>query len=168
MDGDRDRRPERPTRRNAIRRGLLAAGGLIGLGAGARTAANRSVRVAGTTDITLYAPDLATPTARSGEAPAARSEVLDAPEGRPVGEVHVAVVPVLGPGASSSNADRMEWHTFHLQGGTILGAGSAGTEGGAFSVIGGTGRFANARGTYDLRRVPGGAEFVLRLERPGV
>jgi hypothetical protein len=59
----------------------------------------------------------------------------------------------------------MEWHTFHLDGGTIVGSGTAGTEGGAFAVVGGTGSFANARGTYALRRPPeGGAEFVLRLE----
>jgi len=164
-EGGRER--ERPTRRNAIRRGLLAAGGLVGLGAGARAAAgaSRSMLEAPSATLTLFAPDLETPPARPGEGPAARFDLLDAPAGRPAGEMHVAIMPVLGPGASSPDAGAMEWHTFRLRGGTILGAGSAGTEGGAFAVVGGTGRFANARGTYELRRLAaGGAQFVLRLE----
>lgn len=80
----------------------------------------------------------------------------------------MAAVPVFGPGRSAPDRGAMEWHTFHLDGGTIVGSGTAGTEGGAFAVVGGTGRFANARGTYALRRpAEGGAEFVLRLENPG-
>lgn len=158
---------EEPTRRSAIRRGLLLAGGLVGLGAGARGAvrAGRSVRVTRTAGLTLYAPDLAAPGARRQDGPAGRFDLLSAPAGRRVGEVHVATMPVLGPGASSPDAGAMEWHTLHLPEGTIVGAGSTGTEGGAFAVVGGTGRFANARGTYELKRLAdGGAQFVLRLE----
>jgi hypothetical protein len=140
----------------------------VGLGAGARAgaaAAGRSERATRGGGLTLYAPDLTAPGARRPDDPAGRFDLLNAPAGRPVGEVHVATMPVLGPGASSPDAGAMEWHTFHLRGGTILGAGSAGTEGGAFAVVGGTGRFANARGTYELRRLAdGGAQFVLRLE----
>ncbi|HEY7283373.1 MAG TPA: hypothetical protein VID47_17460 [Actinomycetota bacterium] len=155
---------DRPTRRNAIRRGLLSLGGLVGLGATARTAGR------GTGPLHLVAPDLLAHAVRQpagpGQASAARFGLLD-DRGRAAGEVHVATVRVLGPGMSSTNAGAMEWHTFHLPGGTILGAGSSGTESGTFAVVGGTGRYANARGTYELRRdVVGGegAEFVLRLE----
>jgi hypothetical protein len=116
--------------------------------------------------LTVFAPDLAPrPPLHSEGERAGRFDLCDAPAGRRIGEVHVATVPVLGPGASSPHAGAMEWHTLHLPGGTILGSGSSGTEGGAFAVIGGTGRFANARGTYELRRLPeGGAQFAIRLE----
>jgi len=177
---------DQPTRRNAIRRGALYLGGLVGLGAAARAAAgapSRSVAGAptaptgrGATTLQLVAPDLTAhavrhapvqgqaPAAQLGHASAARFGLLD-DRGRAVGEVHVATMPVLGPGISSPDAGAMEWHTFHLPGGTILGNGSSGTEGGAFAVVGGTGRFAKARGTYELRRLAdGGAQFVLRLE----
>jgi hypothetical protein len=154
---------ERPTRRHALRRGLLAAGGLVGIGA---------ARVAGasgrTGNLRLVAPHLDGP-GRSHAAPGAQTasvaDLFDRAGGRRVGEVHVAAVPVFGPGRSAPDRGAMEWHTFHLDGGTIVGSGTAGTEGGAFAVVGGTGRFANARGTYELRRLADrGAEFVLRLE----
>jgi hypothetical protein len=99
----------------------------------------------------------------SGEPAAAQGELVDE-RGWRVGEVHVAVMPVHGPGRVSPDAGTMEWHTFHLNGGTIIGSGSAGTESGSFAVVGGTGRFAGARGTYSLRRLgPDTAEFVLQL-----
>jgi len=157
---------ERPTRRHALRRGLLALGGLAGVGAarvagvGAPAAPPGRPRL---TVLTLQAPDL--PAGRP--AAAARAELLDAPGGRRVGEVHVAAVPVAGPGMSAPDVGVIEWHTFHLDGGTLIGSGSSGTERGAFAIVGGTGRFAGARGTYDLRRDANagfGAEFLLRLE----
>jgi hypothetical protein len=102
----------------------------------------------------------------SGEPAAAQGELVDERGGR-VGEVHVALMPVHGPGRVSADTGTMEWHTFLLDGGTIIGSGSAGTGGGAFAIVGGTGRYAGARGTYTMVR--GGAfgtdsaEFVLRL-----
>jgi hypothetical protein len=168
---------DRPTRRNAIRRGLLSLGGLVGLGAGARAAAGAAGRAVamtapsgrGTITVTLVAPDVSVQRASrqvpdAAQASAGRSGLLDG-RGRPAGELHVTTMPVLGPGASSPDAGAMEWHAFHLPGGTILGAGSAGTDGGAFAVVGGTGRYAGARGTYEMRRLAtGGAQFALRLE----
>jgi hypothetical protein len=171
-----------PTRRTALRRGLLFLGGLVGIGAATRVASTAPAATHAAGDgatavrevLSFCAQHLqvhvggrrATRMPDSGEPAAAHAELVDA-GGRRIGEIHVAVMPVHGPGMASADTGAMEWHTFHLDGGTIIGSGSAGTEGGAFAVVGGTGRFAGARGTYTLRR--GGelgadaAEFVLQL-----
>jgi hypothetical protein len=163
-----------PTRRTALRRGLLFMGGLVGIGAASKLGAASGVgevSAAGGTSLVLRAQNLQVHvggqrTARlpaSGEPGAAHGDLVD-PGGRRVGEVHVALMPVHGPGRASADAGTMEWHTFHLDGGTIIGSGSAGTEGGSFAVIGGTGAYAGARGTYTLRRTGmDSAEFVLQL-----
>jgi hypothetical protein len=162
---------EQPTRRNALRRGLVALGGLAGVGVAGRAAAGAVVRTTGTgTTMSFTAPHLPGSTGGAwsrragGETSAARADLFA--RGRRIGEVHVATVPVLGPGLSAPDTGSMEWHTFHLEGGTIIGSGTAGTERGSFAILGGTGRFANARGTYELSRAAGGpgAEFFLRLQ----
>jgi hypothetical protein len=161
---------ERPTRRSAIRRGLLAFGGVVGLGAaskvGAATASGGSLVLRAQHLQVHVGGQRATRMPASGEPAAAQGELEDE-RGRRVGEVHVALMPVHGPGRVSADAGTMEWHTFHLEGGTIIGSGSAGTEGGAFAIVGGTGRYAGARGTYTMVRGDGlgtgTAEFVLRL-----
>jgi hypothetical protein len=66
----------------------------------------------------------------------------------------------------------LEQHTFILDGGTIVGSG-AGTQslevGDTFAVVGGTGHYAGARGTYVARQRPlqfggdGTAEFTITL-----
>ena len=161
---------ERPTRRSAIRRGLLALGGVVGLGAasdvGAATASSASLVLRAQHLQVHVGGQPATRLPASGEPAAAQGELVDE-GGRRVGEVHVALMPVHGPGRASADAGTMEWHTFHLDGGTIIGSGSAGTAGGAFAIVGGTGSYAGARGTYTMVRGDalgtGTAEFVLRL-----
>jgi hypothetical protein len=150
---------ETSSRRNALRQGLLALGGLVGLGGAARAAGPRGAR------LVLYALDLDAGVGRArGARSASSARLLDAPDGSPVGEIHVSSVALTGPGTGSADAGAMEWHTFRLAGGTIVGGGTAGSQRGEFAILGGTGRFANARGTYSLRRDPGSAvEFDLRF-----
>ena len=75
----------------------------------------------------------------------------------------------LGPGAASADTERLELHTFKLRDGTIVGSGTSGALDGEFAILGGTGRYAGARGTYltrHNRREHGGdgtAEFHLTL-----
>jgi hypothetical protein len=171
-----------PTRRTALRRGLLFVGGLVGIGAASRVVASpgaapdgtgRSRTAAGGGTLALRAQHLqvhaggrrVTRMPDSGEPAAAHGDLVDA-AGRRVGELHVAVMPIHGPGLVSAETGAMEWHTFHLEDGTILGSGTAGSEGGAFAIVGGTGRFAGARGAYTLRRGVGTdeAEFLLSFE----
>ena len=64
-------------------------------------------------------------------------------------------------------------HTFELTGGTILGMGSGPLREATYAVIGGTGRFQGAAGSYVARQHPrdlggdGTAEFVLDFTTEG-
>jgi hypothetical protein len=161
------------TRRSVLKRGLAFVGGLVGLGAAGEASARPIRPGAGT--LVLYARNMdsfsgsrrsSRPAAR-GERLTGHGELLDRPDGRPVGEVYSTTISLRGPGASSPDAERLEWHTFRLRGGTIIGSGTAGRVEGQFAILGGTGRYAGARGTYVARRGEQGgdgtAEFVMYL-----
>jgi hypothetical protein len=67
--------------------------------------------------------------------------------GRPVGEFQA--VSFFGDSPfSASEAASLEQHAFNVAGDTIFGIGSALDSGGVFAVVGGSGRFAGARGSY--------------------
>ena len=154
------------TRRSALGRGLLFLGGLVGVGAA--TAAAGPDR--GT--LVLYArgvDDGARGLPQRGDRLTVRAELLDRPDGDPIGELHGAGFALHGPGSQTDDAERLELHTFRLQDGTIVGSGTSGRLDGEFAILGGTGRYAGARGTYVARhnrRELGGdgtAEFHLTL-----
>jgi hypothetical protein len=60
-------------------------------------------------------------------------------------------------------------HTFDLAEGTILGIGANKLDEGSYAIVGGTGRYAGASGTYTARQFlrelggDGTAEFTLNL-----
>lgn len=62
-------------------------------------------------------------------------------------------------------------HSFDLGDGTLLGMGSGSLTDGAFAVVGGTGRYAGARGSYTARQSPrdlggdGSATFTFALSQ---
>ena len=165
----------RPTTRLGIlKRGVLLAAGAAGLGAG-RAGATPG---AAAPSFVLYGRNLRSLSRerRPGELPLAgerltgHAELLDAPLGRHVGELHAAAFTLHGPGEPRvGDAERMELQTFVLEEGTLVGTGAAGALGGEFAVLGGTGRYAGARGTYVVRHTgpdPGGdgtAEFAFTL-----
>jgi hypothetical protein len=163
------------SRRGLLGRGLLVAAGAVGLG-GARSAATDRGRPGSTTTaLTLYGRQfhLHSPTRLAGEVPlkgdrhTAYAELLDRPGGRTVGRFSAAHLSLDSPFAGASS---LEIHTFDLTDGTIHGLGSAprGVDG-TFVVLGGTGRYAGAAGSYVARqraRELGGdgtAEFELSL-----
>lgn len=171
------------TRRSALKRGLLFLAGLAGLGAagkGALAAADsgdRSRARAGVpTQLVLYGHNWHGDShgRRRGELPlagdriTAHGDLLDRPDGAPVGEFYAAAFALGGPGGFHRvDAERLELHTFKLRDGTIVGTGTAGRLEGVFAILGGTGRYAGARGTYVARQRhhefggDGAAEFVL-------
>jgi hypothetical protein len=171
-------------RRSILKRGLLVVGGAIGLGsisrvpeARAQQAEGRSDAPASTTltlhgrDWHLFAADL-----RRGEVPekgdrvAVYGELLAQQEGEKVGEFYASCVVVNSPfGVSPLAAASLEIHTFNLADGTITGMGTALADESVFAIIGGTGRYLGARGSYVARQQPielggdGTARFDLTL-----
>jgi hypothetical protein len=100
-----------------------------------------------------------------------RCELLDAPDGRSVGEfVATSLAAEASFGTAAAAAAPLEMQTFRMGEDTLFGIGAGGARGGerAYALIGGTGRFAGARGTVLERELRGGAvhrglEFVVTL-----
>lgn len=153
------------TRRGALGRiGLLAAGAL-GVGYAAREATDDgSARAAKSRKI--YGRDwrLHSPNRVPGERPPAGDRAT--PQGRLV-DGHERD---LGSFTSAALAGAIEVHTFDLEHGQIFGVGASSEAAGTFAVIGGTGRYAGANGSYVARQSlrelggDGTAEFTLTLD----
>ena len=165
------------SRRGFLARGLVLAAGALGLGAGRVSVSSAAIVPA--QDLTLYGRffHLHAQDRRPGVVPVkgerltGYGELLDRPGGTKVGEFFSTLFAVDSPfGATSAGATGLEYHSFNLHEGTILGLGT-GVAGGesAFAIVGGTGRYAGARGTYvanQRQRELGGngtAEFRLTM-----
>jgi hypothetical protein len=159
------------TRRGALGRALAVVGGLVGLGAasaaGASAASGTTLVLVGRWHSYSNGRRAGEP-ARKGDRLTFQGELHDR-DGRHAGTLYAAGFALNGPGAAPSAAERLELHTFVLEDGTIIGSGAAGAASEVFAIIGGTGRYAGARGTYvakQRRQELGGggtAEFVLTL-----
>jgi hypothetical protein len=168
------------TRGGVLGRGMLVAAGVLGLSrAGEAPVRGRDEKPA-TTELTLFGRQyhLHAPQRRAGELPqkgdrlTAYAELADRPGGSAVGDFTAAHLALDSPFAGASS---LEIHTFNLADGTIHGLGStARGADGHFVILGGTGRFAGATGSYLARRLPrevggdGTAEFHLTLATPEV
>jgi hypothetical protein len=150
------------TRRSVLGRLALAIGGVggVGVGVGVGPAAAAKSRIRGEANavrpggqpMTLHARELrAAPLHRDPRSVEARE---DAPFGelldqqlRPVGAFRAVVLPTGG-----------SLHTFELPDGQLFGIGAGGLEGTAHAIVGGTGRFTGAAGSYSIEpasRLPG-------------
>ena len=166
------------SRRGLLGRGLAVLLGAVGVGAAGRATDARAAAPSvpkGTATLRLYARQLHlhAPARKSGEVPVkgdrhtAYAQLLKHRNGRTVGHFSAAHLALDSPFA---HAGSLEIHSFHLPEGTIHGLGSAvrGAEG-HFVILGGTGRYAGASGSYVARqhaRELGGngtAEFHLTL-----
>jgi hypothetical protein len=165
------------SRRRVLGRGLMLVAGALGLGAAQRAEASGAVApTTKGTELRLYGRNfhLHAPARRVGQVPAkgdrhsAYGELLDRPNGRVVGHFTGAHLTHDSPFAAAASS--LEIHTFTLKDGTIHGLGTVarGAEG-HFVILGGTGRYAGAQGSYVARqgsRELGGdgtAEFHLTL-----
>lgn len=174
------------------RRGLLGRGAVLAGGLAAALGSWRSVRAAehevspsgasgsgpGTATLQLYGRGwhLQTANRKRGTLPTAGDqlamfgELLDAPEGEKLGEFYAAGFFFDAPfGPSELSVANLEQHTFKLRDGTLVGMGTASQDEGVYAIVGGTGRYAGARGSYVARLQPielggdGSAEFTLTL-----
>lgn len=165
------------SRRSLLGRGLVGLAAAVGLGAGAGVTASRTADRNESAETTIRLDGrgwtLTTPGRRVGERvqPGDRSTVhgqlLEG--GRPVGSfIGSRVAAPSAPGGLDADA-ALELHTFTLERGTILGMGSALPGASVFSIVGGSGLYANARGSYTAEQQSyelggdGSATFVLTL-----
>lgn len=147
------------SRRNLLTRGLVGLAAGIGLGAGAGVTAARTVGGAESRTLRLEGREwtLTTPGRRTGEQvrPGDRGtvhgELLDR-KGRVVGSFlgSRAAAPSQAGGLFADSS--LELHTFTLEDGTLLGLGSSIRGASVFSIVGGTGSYAGARGSYSARQ----------------
>jgi hypothetical protein len=167
------------SRRGVLGRGLMLAAGALGLGAARADAsvkatpflstnASEELRLFGR-NFHLHAPDhRAGRVPAKGERHSTYGELMNRRNGKVVGQFSSALLTQNSPFAAGLSS--LEIHTFALKDGTIhgLGAVARGAEGN-FVILGGTGRYAGARGSYVARqntRELGGngtAEFHLTL-----
>ena len=172
------------SRRGALGRGLALLAGVVGVGAAGRVEAASAAPPATElkpqgrqTELKLHGRHfhLHAPSSRPGQVPAkgerlsAYGELLDRPNGRRVGHFTAAFFALESPFAGAAS---LELHSLHLEDGTIHGLGTAarGAEG-HFAILGGTGRYAGARGSYVshqlLRELGGNGTAVFHLTLAG-
>jgi len=175
------------SRRGVLGRGLLLAAGAFGLGATRRADAavvtvapgSTSTTTQGTRELRFYGRNFHLRAAghSPGQVPAkderhsTYGELLSRPNGKKaVGHFTAAHLTQDSPFAAGLSS--LEIHTFVLKDGTIHGLGSVTRQAGAeghFVILGGTGRYAGARGSYVARQSArdlggnGSAEFHLTL-----
>jgi hypothetical protein len=176
--------PSFPTaRRGLLGRGALLVAGALGLGAVARgegarelaapaAEAGRSVqRLAGRSWHLVS-------DRRPGEVPAQGDrltmygELFDEAGGRKLGEFYAACFCTGAPfGMGPVAAANVEMHTLNLADGSIMAMGTATAGENVYAIVGGTGKYAGATGSYVARQRPfelggdGTADFVLTLTK---
>lgn len=180
------------TRRQALKRGLVLLGAAAGVGSagkalsatmksepGAAPAPARTT--AATEQLTLHGRQwhVSSGDLRPGQLPdrgqrlLGRGELLDRPNGQKVGDFFATAFGIDSAGrAGPDGAATLELHTFNLADGSIIGTGTAKASVDAddvFAIVGGTGRYVGARGSYVARQQPlelggdGTASFTLTL-----
>jgi hypothetical protein len=164
------------SRRSLLARGLLLAAGAVGVSAARRSGTAQAATEAKGSELRLYGRNfhLHAPSHAAGQVPvngerhSGYGELLDRPGGEVVGHFSAAHLTQESPFAAAASS--LEIHTFTLKTGTIHGLGSAtrGAEG-HFVILGGTGIYTGAQGSYVSRQHPrelggnGTAEFRLTL-----
>ena len=165
------------SRRSVLKRGLMVAAGAIGLSAtsGSARAATRLDARRGPLRLNGTNWRLVTPARKAGEAiqlgdhGAVHGDLLDT-RNKLVGQFYGSRLAIQAAPGGHTRADAsVEVHTFVLPKGTLIGMGTSVLGKAVFAIVGGTGAYANAKGSYAatqrLREFGGNgtAEFDLTL-----
>lgn len=170
------------SRRGVLGRGLVLALGALGLGAARQADAAVATTAApgtSTTELRLYGRNFHLQAAghtagkmpRKDERHTTYGELLTRPNDKNV-VGHFTAAHLTQDSPFAAGVSTLEIHTFALKDGTIHGLGSVERNAGAeahFVILGGTGRYAGARGSYVARQSArdlggnGTAEFHLTL-----
>lgn len=151
-----------PKRRTLLQRGLALLGGALGVGAIGGEVHGRSA-ASGAPAHTLKLLGRRRASTRVAKGPDSAShhvvctgDLFDGPEGETVGSFHTngfCLATTLGPPLPAES--NIAFQTFDLADGSLFGLGPGPSAGGerTCAVLGGTGRYAGARGTY-VERAP--------------
>jgi hypothetical protein len=168
-------------RRALLARGALMLGGLIGLGVAGKSQLGGGPSPGGTVAMKIhgsnwqltYPERLRGVLPRPGERSSVFGQLYNETDGEKVGEFYASSFHFGAPfGASDVAAGAMETHQFNLGDGTVIGIGTLSDLYGSPSVhaiIGGTGRYEGASGSYTARQRPlelggdGTADFELNI-----
>ncbi len=165
------------SRRSVLKRGLVLVAGAIGLSATEGNARAATRLDAGGTTLRLHGANwrLAASGRKAGEAiqlgdhGAVYGDLLDG-RNRHVGQFYGSRLAIQAAPGGHVRADAsVEVHTFVLHEGTLVGMGTSVLGKAIFAIVGGTGAYANAKGSYAatqrLRELGGDgtAEFDLTL-----
>ena len=165
-----------PARRGLLARGALLVAGAIGVGAAAKGGAPPAIEPARTTVLNLSgrAWHLVATDRRRGELPqpgdrmSMFGELFDK-KGERVGEFYSACFCMPAPGGGQ--VANVELHNLTLPGGTLSAMGTAMAGPNVFTIVGGTGRYQGATGSYVAEQRPfelggdGTADFALTLTK---
>ena len=165
------------SRRTMLKRGLVLAAGAFGVTAAGKEAKAATMTVPSRlqlfgTNWRLAVPDRQPgEIVRLGDHGAVYGDLLDRPKGKTLGQFYGSRLAIQSASGGHARADAsIEVHTFVLPHGTIIGMGTAVFGEAMFAVVGGTGIYAGARGSYSATqrlREHGGngtADFVLNLK----
>ncbi len=178
-----------PNRRTLLRRGLLMIAGALGLVAAERRSPGQAVAAPSRPEAALapapgshrfygrgWRPQAQAPLLgrrSDGDHLVGYGDLLDAPDGVVVGRFCTnGFCPETPFGHALAASPTIEFQTLALKDGTVFGIGAAGLNAATdetYAILGGTGRYAGARGTYTARTTSaeptgrGAVEFILIL-----
>ena len=175
------------TRRTMLQRGLVFVAGVLGVqlptpdarGEPAPPAPSPPAAPSGGKTLTFYARRLLVhcPTQKPGDLTTrsgrlhSHGDLLDRPDGAKVGEFSATCLGPESPFGCAGTNHAVELQTLKVTNGTLFGICGAGPVAGgerAHAILGGTGRFAGAKGSYVIRQSPTGrggdsVEFQITL-----
>ena len=164
-------------RRKLLKRGAIGAASLATVAVAAATTAPNTARIpatSGTTTMRILGRGFHSDTAGSklpgkGERYAVYGELTNG-AGEKIGEFFSQNVGVDSPfQITGAGVGAFEIHTLALDGGTIVGVGIGGGQERSYAIVGGTGKYTGARGSYLARQDTyglggsGKAEILLTL-----
>jgi hypothetical protein len=158
------------SRRELLARAGLVAGAAGVMGAGGVAAVGTGPSGGGRLPRVIHGADwrLTWPGVPAGAQPPAGAAVL--PMGRLVDE-HGTGLGVFEASLLPTGSAGLHLHRLEFADGTVNAVGPATLRAGTYAVIGGTGRFSGASGSYHLEQRPapsgGTAQFTLDITTPG-
>jgi hypothetical protein len=164
-------------RRTVLKRGIFAAAATaaaaLAIRPGEQRPALASVPIGGGQTIELFGrgwhADTSTVPSK-GDSYSVYGELLTSPDGDKCGEFYSACLAIDSPfQVTGQGIGSLEIHTLVLAGGSIVAMGAGGGAERSFAIVGGTGKYAGARGSYTANQDTyglggrGTAAFKLRL-----